>query len=257
MEAASPTAQVRYRRWLPYWAVFQADVRQTLCSWVYRVWVLVSVLVAVGYLLYSRGAAQEAGIIQPASLLISDLLRWTLFGSVTLIIVLTTGSISAERGTLADSVLCRGISRYQYFLGKWHARLATVLGTFVVMGTAALIGSVVLLHEDLSPAGSAIALFAVVAMLAAVVSCGVTVSAISNNTLLGIVFLWLTLYGAGFVLTLLPESVPSPDRILHRLPHVLRGHYDLVSIARLGAWSLLGSFLVALIGMIAFSRRDV
>ena len=39
------------------------------------------------------------------------------------IVVLTAGSISAERGTVADSVLSRGISRYQYFMGKWHARL--------------------------------------------------------------------------------------------------------------------------------------
>src|SRR5919199_1004164 len=102
---APPPAPVKINRWLPYWAVLQADMQQTLRSWVYRTWVLVSVLVAVGYLLYRRGVAHEAGIIQPASLLISDLLRWTVFGSVTFIIVLTAGSISSERGSLADSVL--------------------------------------------------------------------------------------------------------------------------------------------------------
>src|SRR5262249_12226119 len=125
---AAPAKPVRINRWLPYWAVFQADVRQTLRSWVYRTWVLMSVLAAVGYLLYRVGVYREAGIIQPASVLVSDLLRWTVIGSVTLIIVLTVGSIASERGTLADSVLSRGISRYQYFMGKWHARLATVLG---------------------------------------------------------------------------------------------------------------------------------
>src|SRR5947209_5123229 len=117
-------------RWLPYWAVFQADVHQTVRSWVYRIWVLVSLLAAVGYLLYRFGLAHEAGLVQPASRLIADLLRWTLLGSVTLIVVLCAGSISAERGTMADSVLSRGISRHQYFLGKWHSRLVTVLATF-------------------------------------------------------------------------------------------------------------------------------
>jgi hypothetical protein len=34
-------------------------------------------------------------------------------GSITLIVVLTAGAISADRGTMADSVLSRGISRYQ------------------------------------------------------------------------------------------------------------------------------------------------
>jgi ABC-type transport system involved in multi-copper enzyme maturation permease subunit len=253
----APTAPVKINRWLPYWAVLQADVRQTLRSWVYRTWVLVSVLVTVGYLLYRRGVAHEAGIIQPASLLISDLLRWTVFGSVTLIIVLTAGSISSERGSMADSVLSRGISRYQYFLGKWHARLVAVLGTFLLLGTGALVGSFFLLHEDLSLAGSAVALLTVAALLAAVISCGVTVSAMSNSTVVGIAVLWLALYGAGFALMLLPENVPSPDRVLNRLPYVLRGYYDLRSAGRLVGWSALASCVVALVGMGYFARRDV
>src|SRR5436305_4978370 len=133
MDAIAAPKPVAINRWLPYWAVFQADAQQTLQSWVYRVWVLVSILAATGYILYRFGLAHEAGIVQPASKLIADLLRWTLLGSVTLIVVLTAGSISSERGTMADSVLSRGISRHQYFLGKWHSRLVTVLATFVVL----------------------------------------------------------------------------------------------------------------------------
>src|SRR5437016_4236183 len=153
MDSSERVKTTPVNRWLPYWAVLQADVRQTLRSWVYRFWVLISVLAAVGYLLYRVGVYREAGIIQPASTLISDLLRWTVLGSVTLIVVLTAGSISSERGTMADSVLSRGISRYQYFCGKWHARLVAVLGTFLVMGLTALAGSWLLLHDDLSLTG--------------------------------------------------------------------------------------------------------
>src|SRR5919197_1259054 len=120
MDAPATIPLPRYVRWLPYWAVLQTDLRQTLRSWVWR-----------------------------ASVLIGDLLRWTALGSVTLVVMLTVGSITAERGTLADSVLSRGISRYQYFLGKWHARLAVVLGTYLVLSGAALVSSLFLLHEDL------------------------------------------------------------------------------------------------------------
>src|SRR5215475_578273 len=140
----APTAagkRVKYNRWLPYWAVLQADVGQTLRNWVFRTWVLTSVLAAVGSLLYRLGAFREAGLVQHASLFTSDLLRWTVIGSVTLIIVLTVGTIASERGTMADSVLSRGISRYQYFMGKWHARLATVMFTFLTMGAATLLAS--------------------------------------------------------------------------------------------------------------------
>ncbi len=257
MDAPAGPPPVRIKRWLPYWAVLQADVRQTLHSWVYRTWVLVSVLVAAGYLLYRYGAQHEAGILQPASHLINDLLCWTIVGSVTLIIVLTTGSISSERGTMADSVLSRGISRYQYFLGKWHARLITVLMTFLAMGAAALVATFFLLHEDLSLLGSVAALLMVAALLAAVTSCGVAVSAISNSTVVGIAAVWVAVYGSGVLLSVLPSSMPSPTGLLRILPHVLHGDFGWHMVGRLAGWSAAASGLAAVVGMAYFSRRDV
>jgi hypothetical protein len=257
MEATTPPKPVRINRWLPYWAVFQADIRQTMSSWVYRVWVLVSILAALGYLLYRVGVYREARIIQSASELISDLLRWTVLGSVTLIILLTGASISSERGTMADSVLSRGISRYQYFLGKWHARLVAVLGTYLVLATVALLSAFLLLHEDLSLVGSLVALAAVAAILATVVTCGVTVSALSHSSVLGIAVLWIGLYGIGFALSLLPNSYPAPDRVLASLPAIVRGFYDLTALGRLVGLLAAACGVVALVGLVAFSRRDV
>jgi hypothetical protein len=253
---ASPPRPV-YNRWLPYWAVFQADAHQTLRSWVYRVWVLVSVLAAVGYLLYRCGLAHEAGIVQPASKLIADLLRWTTLGSVTLIVVLTAGSISSERGTMADSVLSRGISRHQYFLGKWHSRLLVVLATFVVLSAGVLIASLFLLHEDLDLGGCVMAILTVAALLAAVVACGLAVSAMCNSTVLGIAVLWIVLYGGGFALSMLPARYPSPDRALNNLPFVLKGQYDPDILFQLMGCSVLLSLVVAMVGLAYFARRDI
>jgi ABC-type transport system involved in multi-copper enzyme maturation permease subunit len=257
MDSPAARKPVTINRWLPYWAVFQADMHQSMRSWVYRIWVLVSVLAAAGFLLYRLGLAQEAGIVQPASKLLSDLLRWTLLGSVTLVVVLTAGSISSERGSLADSVLSRGISRHQYFLGKWHSRLVTVLGTFLALAAAVLLASVFLLHEDLSPDGCAMALAVLAALLGLVVSCGVTVSALCNSTLLGIAVLWVALYGGGFALSLMPARVPSPDRALNMLPYVLRGYYDPQALGWLIGWSALGWLGSALVGLAYFARRDI
>lgn len=257
MEAVADKKSVSFNRWLPYWAVFQSDVRQTLRSWVYRFWVLLAVLATVGYLLYSFGIYHVAGIIQSASLHISHLLNWIVLGSAVIICVLTAGSISSERGTMADSVLSRGISRHQYFMGKWHARLVTVLGTFLVLGVVMLISALVLLHEDLSWHGSLAALAVITALLGTVITCGVTVSAIANSTVLGIAVLWCILCAAGLLLRFLPSRYPTPDRTLERLPYMLQGHYDLTSLAQLTGWSLLASCLIALIGLVYFSRRDV
>src|SRR5262249_38738654 len=160
-------------------------------------------------------------IVQHASGMMNDLLRWCVFGSVTLIIVLSAGCISSERGTMADSVLSRGISRYQYFFGKWHARLAIVLGTYLIMGLAALIASFIFLHEDLKLTGGLVALVTVAAVLSAVISSGVTVSAIFNSTLVGVSVAWIAIYGTGFALSLLPGHYLTPYRILNSLPAIL------------------------------------
>jgi hypothetical protein len=247
----------KVKRWLPYWAVFQSDLRQTINSWVYRVWVLTSVLAAGGYLLYRVGVYREAGKVQPASELISDLLRWSVLGGVALIIVLTGGSISSERGILADSVLSRGISRYQYFLGKWHARLAVVAGTFMIMGVAVFVGSFFFLHDDISLLGSLMALATVVTMLAVVTTCSVAVSAMVNSTVLGIGVLWMLLYGTGFSLALLLPRYPTPAWAVASLPNILQGFYNVHTLGQFMGWSFLGSVGVALVGMGYFSRRDV
>jgi len=257
MEAVVEKKPAAFNRWLPYWAVFQSDVRQTLRSWVYRFWVLLTVLATVGYLLYNFGIYHEVGIVQSASLHISRLLYWIVVASAVIICVLTASSITAERGTMADSVLSRGISRYQYFLGKWHARLATVLGTFLLLGALVLLSAWLLLHEDLSWHGSLVALAMVAVLLSTVITCGVTVSAIANSTVLGIAVLWSILCIAAFLLQYLPSRYLSPDRALQRLPFILQGHYDLHSLAEFAGWSMLVSCVTALIGLIYFSRRDV
>ncbi len=258
MEAtAAPAPKVSFNRWLPYWAVFQADVRQTLQSWTYRLWVAGTVLATAGYLLYRFGPYHEAGLVQPASAIVSNLLRWGVLGSAAIIVVLTAGSISAERGTMADSVLSRGISRYQYFLGKWHARLALVLGTYLALSLVSLVCAHLLLHEDLSLGGSLIALVTVAAFLSAVISLGVSVSAMANSTVLAIAVVWGLLYGGGFLVSYLPGSLPSPDRALQRLPFILQGKYDLEVLGQLIGWCAAASFVTGAVGVVYFARRDV
>src|SRR5215475_11501393 len=66
MDAQPAVVTLRFNKFLPYWAVLQTDLRQTLRSWVYRLWVLMTVLAAAGFLLYRVGVHTEAGIVQSA-----------------------------------------------------------------------------------------------------------------------------------------------------------------------------------------------
>jgi putative exporter of polyketide antibiotics len=178
-------------------------------------------------------------------------------GNVTLILMMTVGSISSERGSLADAVLSRGISRWGYFMGKWHARMVSVLGTYLLITAGVLIGSYFLLHGDLTLSGSLMALATVTVLLAAVVTGGVTVSAMTNNTVVGLAVLWLVLYGSGFALALLPYRLLTPEFVLNFVREVLRGNYNLVQLGRLMGGAAGVSVVTALFGMVWFSRRDV
>lgn len=257
MDAVTIPIRLKYKRWLPYLAVLQTDIRQTLRSWVYRLWVLSMFLLGFGYLLYRLGVHREAGVIQEANLVMSDLLRWVVLGSAAVIAAITVGSISGERGTLADSVLSRGISRYQYFLAKWHSRVLSVVGTFVLLSSAMLVASHFLLHENLSFTGSMAALTLVSSIFCVVASAGVTLSGLTNDSRVAMTIVWLALYGGGALLELLPSHHPTPDRILRQLPATLRGEYDFTLVTDVLGYSVLASFLIASVGLVGFSRRDV
>lgn len=261
MDASPPVVTVKFNKFLPYWAVLQTDLRQTLRSWVYRLWVLMTVAAAGGFLLYRVGLHREAGIIQSAATQCGDLFRMMVVGSLALVVVLAVSAISAEKGAVADSVLSRGISRHQYFLAKWHARLVVVTLTFAALASVMLASGYLLFRadaeSDLSLAGGLAAVVAVTAVLAVIVTGGVVIGSLTNGTVLGITVFWLVLYGAGFLLSLLPEPWPSPDRELARLKFVLRGQFNDALFGNLLLLSLLACFATAVIGLVGFNRRDV
>lgn len=261
MDATPAVVTLRFNKFLPYWAVLQTDLRQTLRSWVYRLWVLMSVIAAAGFLLYRVGLHKEAGIFQSAAAQCGDLFRVMVVGSLALVVVLAVSAISSEKGAVADSVLSRGISRHQYFLAKWHARLVVVTATFALLAMGVLLGGYFLFRadaeSDLSLVGGLAAIVAVAAVLAVIVSWGVVIGALTNGTVLGITVFWLVLYGTGFLMTLLPEPWPSPDRELGRLKFVLQGQFNEKLLSDLVLGSVAMCAVAAVVGLIGFSKRDV
>jgi hypothetical protein len=185
-----------------------------------------------------------------------DLLHWAVCGGLALVVIITVGAIALERGALADGVLSRGISRHQFFLAKWHARLVVVLGTAVGLAAGTLVASWFLLHEDLNAVGCLVALTTSAALLLAVVTVGVTVGALTNNTLVGVAGTWVGLSAAGFLLAYLPASLLTPDRLLARLPFILRGDWDPTAHLQAIVGSLIVSAGAAAVGMVGFGRRD-
>jgi hypothetical protein len=114
-----------------------------------------------------------------------------------------------------------------------------------------------LLTDDLTFLGCLAAVATISAMLAAVVAMGVAVGSVSNSTVVGITVLWIVLYGSGVLMTVLPTEYPTPEKILSRLPHVLQGAYNLSSLTDWIFGGLVAAVASAVLGLLAFARKDV
>jgi hypothetical protein len=280
--------------------VFQADLASLARSWVLRAWFVLTVLVALVVLLghgdsniiaQKPGGAILAALVQSgdpatgAPHTLRELLKIYIVVWVSFIIVLTGGTISSELGVVADAVLSRGISRWQYFMGKWTARLAAVLAVYaLVMVPIALVlwlgtattdpasdgvsrvefssevsdppGSLVM-HHTITLSGVAFALGRVAAILAFVITCGVAFSASFDSTAISIAVGWVSIYGTGLMLSILDVPQFSPARLIRDLPDLVSGRYVASDqYWLLGGW-LTATFLVSLVTGTFFSARDV
>ena len=84
-----------------------------------------------------------------------------------------------------------------------------------------------------------------------------SIGALAPGTVMGITLFWLLIYGGFMVMSFLPETYPTPERLLGRLKFVLRGEYDPSLLTQAGTGALLLSVAGAAIGMVGFSRKDV
>ena len=132
-----------------------------------------------------------------------------------------------------------------------------MLGTFLTLGVLFTAAAYFLLQNEIKLNGAAVALLTVAGLLATVVTLGVTVSAVSNSTLMGMAALWMGLCGMYFLLPLMQDKIVSPNKVLDRMANVLKGEYDLASLGKLILGSLALSVVSAGIGMGYFARRDI
>ena len=89
--------------------------------------------------------------------------------------------------------------------------MTALLSTYFVMASLTILGAAVLLHGELcnSPVNFLTALCTIAALLVLVITCGVSVTGLSSNTVVSIAIVWIALYGCGF-----PASRICPNRIL-------------------------------------------
>jgi len=115
-------------RLMPFLAILRHDVRTLAGTWFVRLWLLGTVMLTLVLVMSNWERFQTAPLI--ASLLVPYLV----FPWFLVVMVLGISPVSGSRAEgLADGLLSRPVTRYEYLLATWSARVLVVLGVYLVL----------------------------------------------------------------------------------------------------------------------------
>lgn len=206
---------------MPFLAILQHELRTLWESWLVRLWLIATALLTLILTVSSWSHFQTAPLI--ASLLFPYLV----FPWFLVVMVLGVSPVSGSRSeALADGILSRPVTRYEYLLAAWSARVLLVLGVYLVVIVPAI--SVVTLADRPVP-DDTVTLYGVLGALGVVglvltflVSLGFLLGTLLRKTLLAVVllvFIWLPI---NLVLNIFSLEEFSPISLNQAVPTLLR-----------------------------------
>lgn len=201
-------------------AVSEADLKVILKGRLTVAWVAVAIFIQVVRVLGSGGSGTVSSVV--ASGLSDFLYIWAL-----VLIGLSGGAVSSEAGQLADSILSKSVTRFDYVLAKFASRIAYALVTFSGV-TAVLVGLSLKADADgYNGRGLAAAVILVALAMVALVSMGVGLSVIMPNTMSAIITLLVVWYAMTFFLPILGLDAVSPGHLAVGLSKVAEGSWEI------------------------------
>jgi ABC-type transport system involved in multi-copper enzyme maturation permease subunit len=209
------------QRFMPMLAIFRHDLRALRASWLVRLWLGATVLLTLLMM------AVAWATVPTARLMASLLFPYLVFPWFPVVMVLGVTPVSgANAETLVDGFLSRPITRSEYLLAVLAARVATVLGVYlVVMVPALALVATIKRHAPADPVsafGIVAALAVVGVVLALQVSLSFLMGTVLRKPLLAIVVLLFLWYPVNFVLSIFQLQSFSPVSLDQAMPRLLR-----------------------------------
>jgi len=206
---------------MPYLAILEHDLRALWASRLVRLWLAATALMTL--LL----AAANWMKFQDATLIASLLFPYLVFPWFFVVVVLGVSPVSGARAeVLADGILSRPVSRCEYLLAAWSARVLLVLGVYLVVTVPAI--AIVTLAKRPVPE-DAVTLFGIVSSLGVValvltflVSLGFLAGTLLRKPLLAAVVLVFVWYPIGIVLNAFSLEEFSPISLSRAMSTQLR-----------------------------------
>ena len=210
---------------MPFTAILWHDLRVLWSSWLVRLWLVATALLAMIQLLSNWGSFQTAPLIAIL------LLPYIIFPWSLMVMMLSVNPLSgSQSGVAADGILSRPVTRYAYLLAAWTARVTLVLSVYLVVTVPAI--AIAALADRPAPADE-VTLYGIIASMAVVglvltflVSVGFLLGTLFRNTLLAIVVLVFLWFPVNIVLNVFSLEEFSPISLTQALPTLLRQPWD-------------------------------
>ena len=206
---------------MPYLAILEHDLRALWESRLVRLWLAASALMTLML------SAANWPKFPDATLIASLLFPYLVFPWFFVVVVLGVSPVSGARAeVLADGILSRPVSRHEYLLAAWSARVLLVLSVYLVVTVPAI--AIVTLAKRPVPE-DAVTLFGIVSALAVVglvltflVSLGFLMGTLLRKPLLAAVVLVFVWYPIGIVLNAFSLEEFSPISLSRAMSTQLR-----------------------------------
>jgi ABC-type transport system involved in multi-copper enzyme maturation permease subunit len=206
---------------MPYMAILRHDMRALRSSRLVRLWLGATALLTL--LLTGSNWAN----FQDGTLIASLLFPYLVFPWFLVVVVLGVTSVSGTQGeTLADGILSRPVSRLEYLLATWSARVILVLGVYLVVTVPAIV--LIMLAKRPVPDdtvtiyGIVTSLGVVALVLAFLVSLGFLAGTLLRKPLLAVVVLIFIWYPIGLILSIFSLEEFSPISLNRAISTQLR-----------------------------------
>ncbi|MHC4436526.1 MAG: ABC transporter permease [Planctomycetota bacterium] len=220
MDSTVKTSKIGTRM-MPYMAILRHDMKILWSSRLVRLWLGGTALLTL--LLVGSNWAN----FMDGTLIASFLFPFLVFPWFFVVVVLGVTPVSGSRAeTLADGILCRPVSRFEYLLASWSARVAVVLSVYLLVTIPAII--LVILAKRPVPEdavtvyGIISSLFVVGLVLAFLVSLGFLAGTLLRKPLLAVVVLIFIWYPIGLILSIFSLEQFSPISLNRAISTQLR-----------------------------------
>lgn len=289
MDSPARTSQSLVSRILPFWAILTEDLRQTLRHWALWSWVILAVIGSVFVLTSagkhaspsqniaasdpsapgsislvsmtsSAGGSEGETALNTASSFVVHLLQMHLIFWASLVLALGATTIAAEAEYAPESILCRGVSRWQYYAAKCCSRASIVFAAFWLLTLPWIAVGAARLTNDLTFGGLMGVLFQQSMLLVCLSLLSVAASAWFKTPLVSVAVCWMIVYGVGVITSILEIGAVSPFALAPVLQMTLQGitpETPAATVSHLPSLIHGTSFLGVFTSGFAFSLRDL